>query len=101
MTVKEPWTLVKNGDMETAGAVLNTCFQLIDLYARVSAPFIPDAADKMQNIFAGKHDSSWPEHFESRIADGEEFTVPENLFNRIDDETVAVLADKYGPENEI
>ena len=100
MTVKEPWALVKNGDMASAGAVLNTCFQLIDLYARVSAPFIPDAAAKMQNIFATTHDLSWPEHFESRITDGEEFVVPENLFNRIDDETVAELAEKYAPKDE-
>ncbi|MBR4475119.1 MAG: methionine--tRNA ligase [Alphaproteobacteria bacterium] len=100
MTVKEPWTLVKNGDMTAAGAVLNTCFQLIDLYARVSAPFIPDVAEKIQNIFADKHDLSWPEKFESRIANGEVFTIPENLFNRIDDETVAALAQKYAPKTE-
>jgi len=100
MTVMEPWTLVKNGDMVAAGAALNTCFQLIDLYARVSAPFIPDAATKMQNIFAKKHDLSWPTKFESRIANGEEFTVPENLFNRIDDETVAALTEKYAPKVE-
>lgn len=100
MTVNEPWALVKNGDMAAAGAVLNTCFQLIDLYARVSAPFIPDAAVRMQNIFATTHDLSWPERFESRIADGEEFTVPENLFNRIDDETVAALTEKYAPKTE-
>ena len=103
MTINEPWTLVKNGDMVRAGAVLNTCFQLIDLYARVSAPFIPDAAIKMQNIFAGRHDLSWPTQFELRIADGEDFTVPENLFNRIDDETVAKLVEQYAPKvaNEI
>lgn len=100
MTIREPWTLVKNGDMTTAGAVLNTCFQLIDLYARVSAPFIPNAADKMQNIFAVKHDLSWPEKFEPRIKNGEEFNVPENLFNRIDDETVAALTEKYAPKTE-
>ena len=100
MTIKEPWTLVKNGDMATAGAVLNTCFQLIDLYARVSAPFIPDAATKMQNIFATKHDLSWPEKFMARIADGEKFTVPENLFNRIDDETVAALIERFAPKKE-
>ena len=100
MTVMEPWTLVKNGNMESAGTVLNTCFQLIDLYARVSAPFIPDAAEKMQNIFANKHDLSWPTKFDARIANGEKFTVPENLFNRIDDETVAALTEKYAPKVE-
>ena len=100
MTIKEPWTLVKNGELAAAGSILNNCFQLIDLYARVSAPFIPDAAEKMQNIFATKHDLSWPEKFESRISDGEKFTVPENLFNRIDDETVAALIERFVPKNE-
>ena len=100
MTKMEPWALVKNGNMVAAGTVLNTCFQLIDLYARVSAPFIPDTADKMQNIFSDKHDLSWPETFEPRIANGEEFSIPENLFNRIDDETVAKLTEKYAPKTE-
>ena len=84
MTEKEPWTLVKNGNTDAAAAVLNECFQLIDLFARVSAPFIPDAAEKIQNIFAVKHDLSWPREYEHRIANGEKFTVPENLFNRIE-----------------
>ena len=100
MTAREPWALVKNGDTETAGAVLNECFQLIDLYARVSMPFIPTAAIKMQNVFTVTHDLSWPTQYEHRIDDGAEFVVPENLFNRIDDETVARLTEKYTPKKE-
>lgn len=100
MTKCEPWALVKNGDTDGAAACLNECFQLIDLYARVSAPFIPDAAAKMQNIFATTHDLTWPEKYEHRIKDGAEFTVPENLFNRIDDDTVARLTEKYTPKAE-
>lgn len=84
MTAKEPWALVKNGDMNGAAASLNECFQMIDLFARVSAPFIPDAAEKMQNVFEIKHDLSWPTKYELRIANGEKFVVPENLFNRIE-----------------
>lgn len=84
MTAKEPWALVKNGDMNGAAASLNECFQMIDLFARVSAPFIPDAAEKMQNVFETKHDLSWPTKYEHRIANGEKFVVPENLFNRIE-----------------
>lgn len=84
MTVKEPWALVKNGDMDGASVALNECFQMIDLFARVSAPFIPDAAEKIQNIFEIKHDLSWPTKYEHRIANGEKFVVPENLFNRIE-----------------
>lgn len=100
MTEREPWALVKNGDMDTAQHVLNNCFQLIDFYARVSQPFIPDAAEKMQNIFAVKNDLSWPNEFERRVADGTEFTIPENLFERIDDARVAELTEKYSAKKE-
>ncbi len=95
MTKMEPWAMVKNGDMDGAGAVLNECMQMIDLFARVSAPVIPNAAEKMQNIFKPIHDLSWPNVYEHRINDGDEFVVPENLFNRIDDETVAMITEKY------
>ncbi|MBO5663094.1 MAG: methionine--tRNA ligase, partial [Alphaproteobacteria bacterium] len=100
MTKMEPWALVKSGDMAGAGDALNKCFQLIDLYARVSAPFIPGTAEKMQNVFVMQNDLSWPEKFVARVADGAEFVVPENLFNRIDDETVAKLTEKYTPKVE-
>ena len=98
MTKCEPWALIKNGDMDGAAECLNECFQMIDLFARVSAPFIPNAAEKIQAIFAQAQDLSWPTKYEHRIADGAEFVVPENLFNRIDDETVAKLIEKYTPK---
>ena len=101
MTIHEPWTLVKNGDMDAAGAVLNQCFQLIDLYARVSAPFIPDAAEKMRAVFIDSDlDLSWPNEYAPRITNGAKFVVPENLFSRIDDETVAKLAEQYAPKSD-
>lgn len=99
MTVHEPWALVKSGDTNTAGAILNQCFQLIDLYARVSAPFIPTAAKKMNAIFDDDNlDLSWPEKYTPRVVNGTKFTVPENIFSRIDDEMVAILTDKYAPK---
>ncbi len=93
-TKAEPWVLIKT-DAAAAGAVLNECFQLIDFYARISAPIIPNSAEKMQNIFACKQDLSWPKKYERRIADNSEFIVPENLFTRIDDEKIAVMVEKY------
>ena len=57
---------------------------MIDLFARISAPFIPDAAEKIQNVFETKHDLSWPIKYEHRITNGEKFVVPENLFNRLE-----------------
>ena len=101
MTACEPWTLVKNGDMVAAGAVLNQCFQLIDLYARVSAPFIPTAAEKIRAVFVDSElDLSWPDEYAPRVADGAKFIVPENLFSRIDDETVEKLTAQYAPKTD-
>lgn len=98
MTKMEPWAMIKNGDIAGAGAVLNECMQMIDLFARVSAPIIPSAAEKMQNVFVNAHDLSWPKSYEHRINDGDEFIVPENLFNRIDDAKIAELTEKYTPK---
>lgn len=95
MTRNAPWALVKEGNTDAAANVLNECFQLIDLYSRVSAPFMPDSADKIQSVFVEKSDLSWPEKYEHRIADNAEFVVPENLFNRIDDDKVKYLTEKY------
>lgn len=95
MTETAPWALIKEGKVDEARDVLNECFQLIDLYARVSAPFIPATAEKMQNIFKVKLDLSWPTTFERRIADNAEFTIPDNLFERIDDEKIAYITEKY------
>ncbi len=100
MTRTEPWALLKNCDIVGGGAALNECFQLIDLYARVSAPFIPDAAEKIQNIFENKRDLTWPTKYEHRLENGEYFNVPENLFSRIDDDTVAKLTEQYAPKTD-
>lgn len=95
MTINAPWALVKEGKLDTAENVLYNCFQLIDFYARVSAPFIPNAAEKMQNIFKTELDLSWPHEFDARVKSGTKFVIPENLFERIDDERVKELTERY------
>jgi len=94
-TKTEPWALVKQDRAGEAADVLNICFQLIDLYARISAPFIPETADKMIKIFNTKLDLSWPTKFEWRINGGTEFKIPENLFTRIDEDKVKFMSEKY------
>ena len=95
MTINAPWALVKDGKLDTAENVLYNCFQLIDFYARVSAPFIPNTSQKMQNIFKSELDLSWPHEFDASVKSGTEFVVPENLFERIDDDKVKELVEKY------
>lgn len=100
MTINAPWALVKDGKLDTAENVLYNCFQLIDFYARVSAPFIPNASQKMQDIFQTKLDLSWPHEFDARVKSGTEFVIPENLFERIDDERVKELTERYSSKSE-
>ena len=94
-TKMEPWALVKQDRAGEAADVLNICFQLIDLYARISAPFIPETAKKIQKIFKSEKDLSWPEKFEWRVKDNEEFIIPENLFERIDEDKIRSMTEKY------
>ncbi len=100
MTIKEPWALIKDSNTVEAEHVLNTCFQLIDFYSRISAPFIPNTAQKMQNIFKDIHDLSWPTQFEARVKSGTGFVIPENLFEKIDDDKVKELTEKYSNKSD-
>ncbi|MDR0726484.1 MAG: methionine--tRNA ligase [Rickettsiales bacterium] len=96
-----PWQLIKDNNSEQAGAVLTECLRMIDFYARVCEPFIPDAARKIKNIFIknrsiyDKEYFIWPKEFTHEINPGDEFAVPENLFERIDDARVTELTEKY------
>ncbi len=83
-----PWSLLKDGKIDEAKSVLNECFQMIEFFGRACAPFMPNTAAKIQNIFGTKFDLSWPTEYERRIENGASFTIPENLFDRIDDEMI-------------
>ncbi len=82
-----PWTAVKT-DPARAEAIVRLAFNLIRLYAVISAPFIPDAAATMM---AALHceDWSWPKDAAEALRAlpaGHAFSVPENLFRKITDE---------------
>jgi methionyl-tRNA synthetase len=82
-----PWTTFKE-DPETAAMQVRLGLNLIRLYAVLSAPFIPDAADTLMAAL-GCDDRSWPDDVTSalsRLAPGHGFSVPENLFGKITDE---------------
>ena len=61
---------------------------LIRLYAILSRPFIPDAAQQMMDAL-GSTDWTWPDDVEatlSALPAGHPFTVPEVTFRKITDE---------------
>jgi methionyl-tRNA synthetase len=82
-----PWTTFKT-DPQRAAAQTRLALNLVPFYAALSAPFIPDAAAKMQEAM-GVKGSEWPlsvEEFVSRLQPGHTFTVPDVLFAKITDE---------------
>ncbi len=82
-----PWSVVKT-DPDHAQAQIRLALNLIRIYAILSAPFIPDAAQAMMSAM-GSDDWTWPGDVQAAMralpAD-HGFTVPENLFRKITDE---------------
>ena len=88
----EPWAKFKT-DPEAAAAIVRFALNLIRLYAILSRPFVPDASDtlfKALGLDADAAEKDWPRDVGealSALSAGHEFTVPEVLFAKIDDET--------------
>lgn len=83
----EPWAVFKT-DPEQAAAVIRLSLNLIALYGTLSSPFIPTAAQAIQEAM-GATDAAWPTDMGqalSQLPEGAAFTVPENLFGKITDD---------------
>jgi methionyl-tRNA synthetase len=82
-----PWSVVKT-DPEQAQAQIRLALNLIRIYAVLSSPFIPDAAQTMMTAM-GSDDWTWPSDVHAAVRTlpaGHAFAVPENLFRKITDE---------------
>jgi methionyl-tRNA synthetase len=91
-----PWATFKT-DPEQAAAQVRLGLNLIGLYARLSAPFIPDTAEKIKEAL-NMTDLDWPTDIAATLDEfkvGHAFTVPENLFVKIDDDQRAEWQEKF------
>ncbi len=82
-----PWSVVKT-DPDAAQAMIRLALNLIRVYAVLSRPFIPDAAEAMMAALHSD-DWSWPEdmaHAIRTLPAEHAFDVPENLFRKVTDE---------------
>ncbi len=81
-----PWSTFKT-DPDKAAAQIRLALNLIRLYAVLSSPFIPDATATLLSAM-NTLDTEWPDDVAealSALPAGHEFSVPENLFSKIDD----------------
>ena len=93
-----PWTAIKT-DAERAAVVVRTALNLVALYARVAAPFIPFTARIIAES-VGERAEEWPTMDAaaelSRLQPGRVLTTPPVLFRKIEDEQIAEWAERFG-----
>ncbi len=99
LQVAAPWTAIKT-DPERAAVIVRTALNLVALYARVSAPVIPFAAEAIAASVNEPYPPTWPSTNGKaeleRLAPGAKITVPEVLFRKIEDADVAAWTERFG-----
>jgi methionyl-tRNA synthetase len=94
-----PWTAIKT-DRDRAAVIVRTALNLVALYARLSAPFIPFAAEKIVEAFGEAWPPTWPSEGAAvelnRLDVGRAIRAPDVLFGKIDDEQLAVWVEQFG-----
>ena len=94
-----PWTAMKT-DPARAAVIVRTAINLAGLFARVSAPVIPFAAEAIALALGEPYPPTWPGEDTaaelSRIEVGRKVEVPPILFSKIDEDDVAVWSKRFG-----
>lgn len=98
ISVAEPWNVIKE-DEQRAKVILRCCINLIRIFAILSAPIMPQTAQKMLAKLGcdmGKmKDFNVAKEIEF-FKGGEKFEVGEMLFERITPEKLEEMKSKYG-----
>ena len=93
-----PWTAFKT-DEARAAVIVRTALNLVALYGRLAAPFIPTAAATICDG-VGEDSADWPTGDAraelSRLEPGRALTTPDVLFRKIEDEQVAEWTERFG-----
>jgi len=94
-----PWTAIKT-DRDRAAVIVRTALNLVALYAKLSAPFIPFAAETIGDAFGLEFPAQWPSSDAraelDKLAVGTKVTVPDVLFKKIEDEQIAEWTARFG-----
>lgn len=94
-----PWTAIKT-DRDRAAVIVRTALNLVALYAKLSAPFIPFAAETIGDAFGLEFPAQWPSNDAkaelNKLAVGTKVTVPDVLFKKIEDEQIAEWTARFG-----
>ena len=98
LQVAAPWTAIKT-DRDRAAVVVRTAINLVALYARLSAPFIPFSAAIIAEAVGEAGVTAWPSASDATLLDslprGRSVKAPEVLFRKIEDDQVAAWTEQF------
>ncbi len=94
---KQPWAAVK-ADPPDAAVTLRTSINLIALFARLSAPVMPQTgASVLDALGVDASGRAWPTRFEpDALPAGHPFTTPPVLFQKVTDANIAAWRARFG-----
>ena len=97
LTEAAPWTAVKT-DRDRAAVAVRTGLNLVALFARVSEPFIPFAAETIAGGVGESVPGAWPtaETALKLLPVGRSVKAPEVLFRKVEDAQVAEWVERFG-----
>ncbi len=99
LTEAAPWTALKT-DPERAAVAVRYGLNLVALFARVSEPFIPFAAERIALAVGETFPGRWPsqdgEGLLSALEPGRKVAAPEVLFRKVEDTQVAEWRERFG-----
>jgi methionyl-tRNA synthetase len=97
LTEAAPWTAIKT-DPARAAVTVRTGLNLVALFAKVSEPFIPFAAEQVAIAVGEPFPGRWPKPGEalSALEPGRRVKAPEVLFRKIEDAQVAEWSARFG-----
>ncbi len=99
LTEAAPWTAIKT-DPARAAIVVRTGLNLVALFAKVSEPFIPFAAEKIAIGVGEEFPGVWPTAQGAAILDilppGRKVEAPEVLFKKVENDQVAEWVARFG-----
>ncbi|MBP7814564.1 MAG: methionine--tRNA ligase [Phenylobacterium sp.] len=99
LTEAAPWTAIKT-DPARAAVAVRTGLNLVALFAKVSEPFIPFAAEKIAGGVGEAFPGAWPTGNGAAVLDilpvGRPVAAPEVLFKKIENDQVAAWLERFG-----
>ncbi len=98
LTEAAPWTAMKT-DPARAGTIVNIGLNLVALFARLSAPFIPFAAADIAAAIGEPSPGDWPAAgagLPDYLEAGRTIRAPEVLFRKVENDQVAEWRARFG-----